>query len=105
MCIAITPPLTVEQMVDSFDLEPLFSLIEKQRPYGCPSVNHVDDYAYDGKYRFVFDVTYWKGHEYDEDGASPIECRERVTLDVTLTTPLDSVVFLLIGNINALLED
>ncbi|GAB3783212.1 hypothetical protein GCM10028818_40690 [Spirosoma horti] len=85
------------------DFSPLDEAIEVARPYGCRTIEFIDDNKERGYRALEYKVEVVSGHDYDEDGWSPRYEWHPLSIAVRSRMSIDSVVFLLVGEINALI--
>ncbi|GAB4042499.1 hypothetical protein [Spirosoma litoris] len=105
MLVATAPEtLTIAHLDETFDYEPLDSLIEKALPGGCFGIEFIDDNRKRGYRALEYKVEVIAGHTYDEDGISPKTEYYPVSIEVSESMSLSTVVFLLIGEIQAYIE-
>ena len=102
--LMIPQPLTVADLDAEMDFSALDEALEAARPYGCRSIEFVDDNHKRGYRALEYTVSVVARHEHDEDGCSPVYESYPISAKVTHTMPLTTLVYLLIGDINALIE-
>lgn len=95
---------TLAQLDEERDFTQLDEAIEAARPGGCKVIEFIDDNFKRGYRALEFKVQVIAGHDHDEDGWSPKYEWYPVSVKVTDTMTVDSIVFLLVGEINHLIE-
>ncbi|AKD55059.1 hypothetical protein [Spirosoma radiotolerans] len=104
MQVLTTPQApTLFEMDLERDFSPLDEALEAARPYGCKSIEFIDDNRKRGYRALEYKVQVVAGHEHDEDGWSPKYEPHTISVGVRSRMSIDSIVFLLLGEINHLI--
>jgi len=96
--------LTLAQLDAEQDFYDLEQAIESARPGGCRTIEFFDDNTNRGYRALEYKVEVVVAHDHDEDGWAPRYEWTKVSVKVRDTTTVYSIVALLMGEINHLIE-